>query len=112
MVQNPQVATRTMLADMVSDSYYPAALVAKGQQILVRLAERIEEHSPRDLDALYRLTHAATEEFNRLAEEFENADSEIETVARDAISEDFGFLADVYGYNDADLEELVAPRDW
>jgi hypothetical protein len=112
MVQNPQVASHTMLADMVSDAYYPAALVAKGQQILLRLAERIEDHSPRDLEALYRLTHAATEEFNRLAEEFEHADSEIETVARDAISEDFGFLADVYGYSEADLEELVAPRDW
>ncbi len=112
MVQNPQVASHTMLADMVSDSYYPAALVAKGQQILLRLAERIEDHSPRDLDALYRLTHAAAEEFNRLAEEFEHADSEIETVARDAISEDFGFLADVYGYSEADLEGCVAPRDW
>ena len=112
MVQNPAVASHTMLADMVNDSYYPAPLVAKGQQILVRLAERIEEHSPRDLAALYRLTHAATEEFNRLAEEFRHADSEIETVARDAISEDFGFLADVYGYTDADLEELVAARDW
>lgn len=112
MVQNPQVASRTMLADMVSDSYYPVALVTKGQQILLRLAARIEDHSPRDLDALYALTHSATEEFNRLAQEFENADSEIETVARDAIAEDFGFLADVYGYADADLEELIAPRDW
>jgi hypothetical protein len=112
MVQNPQVASRTMLADMVSDAYYPPELVAKGQLILIRLAERIEEHSPRDLDALYALTHAATEEFNRLAEEFEDADSEIETVARDAIAEDFGFLADIYGYTEADLEELIAPRDW
>ena len=60
---------------------------------------------------LYALTHAATEEFNALAEEFEENDSELETAAREAIAEDFEWIAKAYGF-DADIEELIAPRDW
>ena len=58
---------------------------------------------------LYALTHAATEEFNALAEEFEENDSELETAAREAIAEDFEWIAKAYGV-DADIEELIAPR--
>ena len=61
--------------------------------------------------ALYVLSDAATEEFNQLAEEFGENDSEIETAAREAIAEDFGVIAKAYGF-DADVEELIAPRDW
>ena len=57
-------------------------------------------------------THAATERFNELAEEFEENDSEIETVARDTIATDMEYIAQSYGFEDADIEELVAPRDW
>ena len=56
--------------------------------------------------------HAATERFNELAEEFEENDSEIETVARDTIATDMEYIAQSYGFEDADIEELVAPRDW
>jgi Family of unknown function (DUF5713) len=64
------------------------------------------------LEALYVLTNAATEEFNALQADFEAAGSEIETVARDEIATDFGFIAVAYGFADADLEALVASRDW
>lgn len=64
------------------------------------------------LDALYILTAVATEEFNALEEEFVAADSEIETIARDAIGEDFAFVASAYGFADADVEELIAAREW
>lgn len=111
MIENPQVAGYSWLAEMMDDGYFPDALVAKGQQILIRLAEAVEAQRP-DLAGLYVLSHAATEEFNALESEFEDAGSEIETAAREAIAEDFGFIADSYGYLDADLEELIAPRDW
>ncbi|EIG26584.1 DUF5713 family protein, partial [Neisseria sicca] len=39
-------------------------------------------------------------------------DSEIETVARDTIATDMEYIAQSYGFEDADIEELVAPRDW
>jgi hypothetical protein len=52
-----------------------------------------------------------SEKINDLQADFENAESEIETVARDSIAVSFGKVAEAYGF-EADLEELVAPRDW
>ncbi|GAA2107882.1 DUF5713 family protein [Kitasatospora saccharophila] len=111
-ITNERLAEYEFLRPMRGDGYYPAHLVAAGGEILRALCERIEAEPPRGLDELYALTHAATEEFNLLAEEFEAAGSEIETVARDTIAVDFEHLAQAYGFPDADLEELVAPRDW
>jgi hypothetical protein len=42
---------------------------------------------------------------------YEN-DSEIETVARDCIGMDFEFIANAYGFENVDVEELIATRDW
>ncbi|MEV4253292.1 DUF5713 family protein [Spirillospora sp. NPDC049652] len=111
-ITNARVVEHTFLDGMLGDGYYPDHLVAKGQAILRRLCARIEADRPGDLDALYALTHAATERFNELQDEFFEAGSEIETVARDAIATDFFFVADAYGFKDADIEELVATRDW
>ena len=55
---------------MYDDDYFPAELVQKGENILVELCRQIETEQPEDLDGLYSLTHAATERFNELAEEF------------------------------------------
>ena len=41
---------------------------------------------------------------------FEN-NSEIETGARECLAMDFEFVAKTYGY-DADIEELIATREW
>ncbi|SDY24025.1 hypothetical protein SAMN04487939_101416 [Lysobacter sp. yr284] len=111
-IANPQLQQYDFLADMQSDAYFPPFLVAKGRQILIRLCEAIEAEPPPSLDALYLLTHAATEEFNRLAAEFERHDSEIETAARENIGGDFEVIAHAYGFDSADVEELIAPRDW
>jgi hypothetical protein len=111
VIENPQVAAHPWLAEMMDDDYFPDRLVAKGQQILIRLAEAVEAQRP-DLAGLYVLGQAAAEEFNELQEEFFEAGSEIETAAREAIAEDFGFIADSYGYTDVDIEELIATRDW
>lgn len=62
--------------------------------------------------ALYALTEAATEEFNLLEGEFVAAGSEIETVAREWICDEFRFVASAYGFTYADAEELTAGRDW
>ncbi|WP_428307642.1 DUF5713 family protein [Lacipirellula sp.] len=105
------MAAYPFLAEMYEDDYFPNALVDKGKAILVRLCEQIEVDQPESLDDLYALTHAATDEFNDLAVEFEEEDSEIETGARDAIGGDFAAIARAYVY-DADIEELIATRDW
>lgn len=111
-ITNDQVEQHAFLQCMYDDGYFPKELVDKGKQILLRLSERIEKEQPADEVALYALTHAATNEFNELAEEFYDADSEIETIAAGCIAMDFHFIAKAYGFDNADIEELVATRDW
>ena len=91
---------------MYADPYFPDVLVDKVKASLLAACERIEWEKPSNLAGPYRITHAATEEINQLAQEFEDSGSEIETAARDAIGEEF--IAMAYGYN-ADAEELTAP---
>lgn len=110
-IANEQLQTYGFLDEMQRDRYFPPHLVQKGQQILIRLCETIEAQRPASLEALYALTHAATDEFNALAGEFEDNDSEIETAARENIGADFRVIAAAYGFQ-ADSEELIATRDW
>ncbi|WP_432043973.1 DUF5713 family protein [Streptomyces cadmiisoli] len=111
-ITNQQIAGHAFLQLMFEDSYFPDHLVDRGRAILLRLCERIEAEHPSELEALYTLTHAATEEFNLLEAEFDAAGSEIETAAREYIAEDFWFVASAYGFTDADTEVLIAGRDW
>ncbi|MET9470372.1 DUF5713 family protein [Streptomyces sp. NPDC006544] len=111
-VTNERVAGREFLKPLYRDDYFPDAVLDKGREILLRLCERIEAERPADLAALYVLTAAATVEFNLLEAEFEAAGSGIETVAREEIAEDFWFVASAYGFADADVEKLIAPREW
>ena len=111
-ISNEQIDRHAFLQCMDEDEYFPKNLVDKGKQILLRLSERIEREKPADETALYALTHAATNQFNDLAEEFFDADSEIETAAAECIALDFDFIAKAYGFENADLEELIATRDW
>ncbi|MGW8765156.1 DUF5713 family protein [Streptomyces sp. NPDC055815] len=111
-ITNQQVAGHAFLREMYDDSYFPDHLVDRGNGILLRLCERIEAGQPSDLEGLYELTQAATEEFNLLDRDFVASGSEIETVARECICDDFCFVASAYGFTDADAEELTAGRDW
>ncbi|GHG09196.1 DUF5713 family protein [Streptomyces filamentosus] len=111
-ITNRKVGEHAFLQGLYEDGYFPDHVVDKGREILLRLCERVEAVRPADLTALYALTHAATEEFNLLEAEFEAAGSEIETVAREEIGEDFRFVATAYGFTDADPEELIATREW
>lgn len=110
-IEHPDIRQHAFLAEMQADSYFPDVLVGRGKAILLRLCEAIEAEKPASLEALYALSHAATDEFNALAEEFYAHDSEIETVARECIAADFAFVAKAYGF-DADTEELIATPDW
>ncbi|WP_328346219.1 DUF5713 family protein [Streptomyces violaceus] len=111
-ISNEQVSAHPFLRGLYEDDCFPDHVVDRGRAILLARCERIETQRPAGLDALYVLTHAATEEFNDLEAEFEAADSEIETVAREEIAEDFAYVARAYGFADADVEELIATREW
>lgn len=112
MIKNKVLAEYYFLKEMDNDNYYPTHLVKKGQELLKTLCLKIEATSPKNLAELYILTQETTDQFNELAEEFYEENSEIETVARECIAEDFGVIADEYGFEDADIEELIATRDW
>ncbi|MFF3311691.1 DUF5713 family protein [Streptomyces sp. NPDC002952] len=111
-VNNENVLRHPFLRALYEDDYYPDHVLDRGREILLRLCARIEAERPAGLSALYALTAEATEEFNALEAEFDAAGSEIETVAREEIAEDFSFVATAYGFADADHEELVAAREW
>ena len=111
-ITHEKIKTYSFLQDMYDDSYFPDFLVDKGKIILLNLCRKIEKKKPDSLKKLYRLTHSATKKFNKLNDEFYDNDSEIETAARECIAEDFEFIATAYGFEDADIEELIENRDW
>ncbi|MET8616508.1 DUF5713 family protein [Streptomyces albidoflavus] len=111
-VAEQRVAERKFLRGLYEDPYFPDQVLDQGVAILTALCERIEAERPADLAALYVLTDAATEEFNALEAAFEAAGSEIETVAREEIAEEFWVIASAYGFAGADPERLVGVRYW
>ncbi|MCQ9329023.1 DUF5713 family protein [Glaesserella parasuis] len=111
-IQNPQIQSYDFLRGMYDDGYFPNFLVDKCKAIFLNVCQRIEQEQPDNLDALYAITHEATEQLNELQDEFDENDSEIETVARDCFGETMEFIAQAYGFDDADGVELIAPRDW
>lgn len=110
-LSNPKVKNHTFLKCMYNDPYFPNHLVDKCKDILINLSHRIENEKPVDLTELYDLTHEATDQLNDLQEEFYENDSEIETAARECLAADFEFISVSYGFV-ADIEELIATRDW
>jgi len=108
---NKQMVEYSFLKEMYEDEYFPNYLVDKGKDILIDLCNEIEIKKPQTLEELYALTHKATDRFNDLQEEFYENDSEIETAARECIAIDFQFISRSYGF-EADIEELIATRDW
>jgi hypothetical protein len=109
---NEKMRDYPFLASMYRDGYFPDFLVDKVRDILVQLCRQIEATRPQSLEALYQLTHAATEKINALEAEFIANESELETEAREVMGADFEEIAKAYGFENADVEELIAPREW
>lgn len=110
-LKNEKIKSYSMLKCMYDDGYFPKHLVDKSKAILIDLCYQIEATQPKSLDELYKLSQEATRKFNYLDDEFLENDSEIETGARECIAENFDYISKAYGY-DADIEELIATRNW
>lgn len=110
-LKNEKMKDYAFVKGMYADSYFPKFLVDKVKTILVELCFDIEKTSPKNLDELYTLTHSATIRINKLQDEFFEHKSEIETGARESMGQDFDIIAKSYGFK-ADIEELIAPREW
>ncbi len=111
-IKNLQIKNHPMLKEMYDDAYYPDFLVDKIKLILLEMCHEIEHTTPADVPALLQITHAATERINDLEDEFGEHDSELETVAREVMAADFGFIVQAYGFAGVDIEDVIAPRDW
>ncbi|MGW0085347.1 DUF5713 family protein [Streptomyces sp. NPDC003393] len=96
-MEDARAAGHPFLREPYRDGHYPDQVVDRNRDTLLWLCA---------------LTHAATEECNDLEAAFEEAGSEVDTVAREAMAEDVAFAAGIYGFPDADVEVLIAPREW
>jgi hypothetical protein len=111
-ISNDKIRNHKFLTGMYSDGYFPDSLVDKIKAILLGLCEQVEHDQPKDDESLLKLTHAATEQINDLAQEFGENGSELETVAREVMADDFRFIVCAYGFEDIEIEDVIAPRDW
>lgn len=107
-----KIDTTKLLPDMYADAYFPNNLVDKLRDIILDACEVIETKKPQTLPELYEISCAATDRINDLQDEFDENGSEIETAAREDIAMSFFQVAQTYGFKDADIEEMIATRDW
>ena len=99
-----------LLEEMYNDGYFPNFLVDKIKELIypvIALLESGETDKKIIQDGLDKMTLA----INDLQEEFEDNDSEIETVARDSIGETVGYILNWFGI-DIDIEDAIGKRDW
>ena len=99
-----------LLADMYGDSYYPTFLVDK---IKLQLQEVIKvlEQGETDVNTIQNQLDQAVLAINALQEEFDENNSELETVARDSIGASVCYILQWFNIP-IDIEEAIRERDW
>ena len=98
------------LEEMYDDDYYPNHLVDKIKDEILKVVAFIEEggHSNDEIQAKFDIM---TDAINDLQDDFDEADSEIETVARDSIGTTVDDILEYYKI-DIDVEDAIGNRDW
>ena len=99
-----------LLEELVNDDYYPKFLVEKVKEQILHVI-RLLENGETSQDVIQKKLDEMTLAINGLEEEFEENDSEIETVARDSIGITVGYVLDWFGI-DIDIETAIRERDW
>lgn len=99
-----------MLAEMYQDDYYPDFLVDKISALLRKVIALLENDET-DLKVIQSALDEAVEGINDLQAEFDENDSEIETVARDTIAETVAYILEWFDIN-IDIEDALGARDW
>lgn len=98
------------LVDMYRDSYFPDFLVDKVKATIEVVAHYLENEAYTK-DSVQQKLDEMTDNINELAEEFEDNDSEIETVARESIADSVFLVLKAYNI-EIDIEEAIRNRDW
>ena len=99
-----------LLDEMYQDEYYPDFLVDKVRDELRKVIDLLESGET-DPGAVQEKLDEAVCGINDLQEEFDEYDSEIETVARDCIGITVAYILDWFGIP-IDMEEAIRERDW
>lgn len=110
-----QTATDTIkpieyLKDMYIDRYFPNFLVDKVKAELVKVVGFLEQGN-QNIEEIQAELDLAIHSINDLAEEFDENDSEIETVARESIAQTVVDILAFFGI-EIDIEEAIRERDW
>lgn len=99
-----------LLAEMYRDGYFPDFLVDKVKALIQNVIDLLET-SERDLNKIQKKFDEMTLAINDLEEEFEDNDSELETVARDSIAVTVMYILKWFDI-DIDVEDAIGAHDW
>ncbi len=99
-----------LLNEMYQDDYYPNFLVDKIRNELQKVIDLLET-GEKDINIIQEKMDEIICSINNLQDEFDENDSEIETVARDCIGETVGYILDYFDIP-IDVEEAIRERDW
>ena len=103
-------ANYKLLEEMYQDEYFPGFLVDKVKAELQKVICLLEA-GENNTAAIQEKLDEAVWAINDLQEEFEENDSEIETVARDSIAADVIEILNWFDI-DIDVEDALGERDW
>ena len=99
-----------LLDEMYQDDYYPAFLVDKVKDEIQKVIDLLESGET-DTEVVQEKLDEAVLAINDLQEEFDENESEIETVARDCIGVTIDFILKWFDIP-IDMEEAIRERDW
>ena len=99
-----------LLNEMYQDEYYPNFLVDKVKNELQKVIDLLESGET-DTEVVQETLDNAVCGINDLQEEFDENDSEIETVARDCIGVTVAYILEWFNIP-IDMEEAIRERDW
>lgn len=99
-----------LLDEMYRDEYYPDFLVDKVKDELQKVIDLLEGGET-DPEVVQEMLDEAVGGINDLQEEFDEHDSEIETVARECIAADVAYILEWF-HIPIDTEEAIRERDW
>lgn len=103
-------ANYKFLDEMYQDGYFPDFLVDKVKDELQQVVNLLETGET-DTEVIQEKLDEAVCAINDLQEEFDENNSEIETVARDCIGETVAYILKWFGIP-IDTEEAIRERDW
>jgi type I site-specific restriction endonuclease len=99
-----------LLDSMYRDGYFPDFLVDKVKELMENVIGFLET-GERDSEEIQSKFDEMTLAINDLQEEFEENESELETVARESIAETVEYILEWFNI-DIDVEDAIGERDW